>query len=138
MEIVSEAPVGTGRPGVSEGDRMLIPLETCELTLSQLMERIRELQSQLPDCEIFMDGDAYAIIARPRAVRRPPRIQKSGEKKEDGCAPPNGGAGKESLPLLGGLFLWLDLEDAVHRPAALDRPDGDRDVSGLDRVAPQG
>lgn len=47
-------------------DRILIPIRTCELTLSELMEEVRQLIIDNPDDEIFMDGDAYAIVARPR------------------------------------------------------------------------
>ena len=44
----------------------LIDIRTCELTLSQVMTEIAKLQSEYPDYEIFMDGDAYAIVARAR------------------------------------------------------------------------
>lgn len=47
-------------------DRVLIDVRTCKLTMSQMIERIYELQKQHPDHEIFMDGDAYAIVASPR------------------------------------------------------------------------
>lgn len=47
-------------------DRILIPIETCELTFSEVMEEIHRLIDENPDDEIFMDGDAYAIVARPR------------------------------------------------------------------------
>lgn len=47
-------------------DRILIPIETCELTLREAMEEIRRLIIENPGDEIFMDGDAYAIVARPR------------------------------------------------------------------------
>ena len=49
-------------------DRILIDIRTCELTLSQVMEKIAGWQAIMPDHEIFMDGDAYAIVARPREV----------------------------------------------------------------------
>lgn len=47
-------------------DKVYIPIRTCDLTLSQVMERIVELQAEHPDEEIFMDGDTYAIVGRPR------------------------------------------------------------------------
>lgn len=50
-------------------DKVLIDVRTCDLTLSQVMAEIARYQSEMPDHEIFLDGDAYAIVARPRAVR---------------------------------------------------------------------
>ena len=47
-------------------DRILIPIETCELTFSELMEEIPRLIDENPDDEICLDGDAYASVARPR------------------------------------------------------------------------
>lgn len=47
-------------------DRILIPIADCELTLREVMEEVRQLIIDNPDDEIFMDGDAYAIVARPR------------------------------------------------------------------------
>ena len=49
-----------------EPDAIYIDIRTCELTLSQVMRRVVELQSEHPDQEIFMDGDAYAIVGRNR------------------------------------------------------------------------
>ena len=51
------------------GDKVLIDVRTCDLTLSQVMAEIVRYQSEMPDHEIFLDGDAYAVVARPRAVR---------------------------------------------------------------------
>ena len=45
-------------------DTVLIDIATCELTLSEVMEQIRQWQSEYPQDEIFMDGDAYAIVRR--------------------------------------------------------------------------
>lgn len=47
-------------------DRILIPIATCELTLKEVMDEVRRLIEDNPDDEIFLDGDAYAIVARPR------------------------------------------------------------------------
>lgn len=47
-------------------DRILIPIESCELTMRELMEEVHRLILDNPDDEIFLDGDAYAIVARPR------------------------------------------------------------------------
>ena len=35
-------------------------------SLSQVMSEIARLQSEHPEYEIFMDGDAYAIVGRRR------------------------------------------------------------------------
>lgn len=45
-------------------DTVLIDIATCELTLSEVMEQIRQWQTEYPHDEIFMDGDAYAIVRR--------------------------------------------------------------------------
>lgn len=45
-------------------DEVLIPLETCELTMEALLDRIAELKAKYPDDEIIMDGDTYAIVRR--------------------------------------------------------------------------
>lgn len=47
-------------------DRVLIDIRTCDLTLSQVMAEISRLQEELPGHEVFMDGDLYAVVARPR------------------------------------------------------------------------
>ena len=36
-------------------------------TLSQMMTAIKWMQKEFPSREIFMDGDAYAIVGRVRA-----------------------------------------------------------------------
>ena len=45
-------------------DTVLIDIATCELSLSEVMEQIRQWQTEYPQDEIFMDGDAYAIVRR--------------------------------------------------------------------------
>ena len=45
-------------------DTVLIDIATCELTLSEVMQQIRQWVAQYPEDEIFMDGDAYAIVRR--------------------------------------------------------------------------
>lgn len=47
-------------------DIVLIPIRTCGLTIQQLVQRATDLKREYPDCEILMDGDSYAIVARPR------------------------------------------------------------------------
>ena len=50
-------------------DVVYIDIRTCDLTLSQVMAEVARLQSEHPEQEIFMDGDAYAIVGRDREVR---------------------------------------------------------------------
>lgn len=45
-------------------DTVLIDIATCELTLSEVMQQIRQWQVEYPHDEIFMDGDKYAIVRR--------------------------------------------------------------------------
>ncbi len=52
-----------------EPDRVFIDIRTSDLTLSQVMSEVARLQSEFPDYEIFMDGDAYAIVGRKRSNR---------------------------------------------------------------------
>ncbi|MDR1403971.1 MAG: hypothetical protein LBJ20_00140 [Candidatus Methanoplasma sp.] len=52
-----------------EPDKIFIDIRTSELTLAQVLQEIRRIQSENPEYEIFMDGDAHAIAGRIR-VRR--------------------------------------------------------------------
>lgn len=47
-------------------DIVYIDIRTSDLTLSQVIAAMTELREKHPDQEIFLDGDAYAIIGRPR------------------------------------------------------------------------
>ncbi len=49
-----------------EPDKVFIDIRTSPLTLSQVMVEVSRLQTEYPDYEIFMDGDAYAIVGRRR------------------------------------------------------------------------
>ncbi|AGI86380.1 hypothetical protein MMALV_16660 [Candidatus Methanomethylophilus alvi Mx1201] len=52
-------------------DKILIDLHNTSLTLGEVMSRI-ESYKQDPlyrNCEIFMDGDRYAIVARPKVKK---------------------------------------------------------------------
>ena len=51
---------------ILEPDRIFIDIRTCELTLAEMMGEIERLQQEHPEYEIFMDGDAYAIVGRIR------------------------------------------------------------------------
>lgn len=50
------------------GDIVLLDIRTSDLTLSQVMSEVSRWISEMPDHEIFMDGDACAIVARPRGA----------------------------------------------------------------------
>lgn len=49
-----------------EADRIFIDVKTCELTLSQVLAEVKRIQKENPDYEIFLDGDAHAIVGRKR------------------------------------------------------------------------
>lgn len=49
-------------------DHVFIDIRTCDMTLSEVMARIGELQEEHPEMEIFMDGDRYAIVGRRRCA----------------------------------------------------------------------
>ena len=49
-----------------EPDKILIDIRTCELTLSQFVAEAYRYIEEMPDHEIFLDGDAYALVARVR------------------------------------------------------------------------
>lgn len=49
-----------------EPDRIFIDIRTCGLTLGQVMREVERLQADYPEYEIFMDGDAFAIVGRRR------------------------------------------------------------------------
>ena len=48
-------------------DKIYIDIRTCGLTLGQMMDAVEELIREHPDEEIFMDGDAFAIVGRRKA-----------------------------------------------------------------------
>jgi len=41
--------------------------KSTNLSLSEVLDKIKELQDQNPDLDVFFDGDEYAICSRPRA-----------------------------------------------------------------------
>lgn len=47
-------------------DVTFFDVRTCDLTLSQVMSEIARLQAEHPELEVFLDGDAYAIVGRRR------------------------------------------------------------------------
>lgn len=46
------------------GDRILIDVRSCGLTLSQIAAEVARHRSEMPGAEIFLDGDAHAIVSR--------------------------------------------------------------------------
>ena len=47
-------------------DIVYIEIRTCKMTLRELIVEIEKLQAEHPDQDIFMDGDAYAIVGAPK------------------------------------------------------------------------
>jgi len=60
------------RPGVSQGctmeKRVLVKInrDKTELSLREVLDKIKELQDQHPEMDVFFDGDQYAICGRMR------------------------------------------------------------------------
>lgn len=48
---------------------MLLDIRTCDLTLGEVLARVDAWAKAMPDKEIYMDGDSYAIVAVPRRCR---------------------------------------------------------------------
>lgn len=40
--------------------------ENPRATMKEVLEFVEKAQAELPDQEIFMDGDLYAIVSRPK------------------------------------------------------------------------
>lgn len=47
-------------------DVVFFGIRDCDMTLSQVMAEIDRLQSEHPELEVFMDGEAYAVVGRCR------------------------------------------------------------------------
>lgn len=47
-------------------DRIFIDIRTCNYTLGRMMREVERLIADYPEYEIFMDGDAFAIVGRLR------------------------------------------------------------------------
>lgn len=52
----------------SDRTQILIDIRTCGMTLTEVMGEIQRLQAERPDHEVFMDGDFYAIVSRPKRI----------------------------------------------------------------------
>lgn len=57
--------IGMKYGDVIGGRKVLIPIETCGLTLGQLMGWIRVYSYCRPNERVFMDGDLYAVCSEP-------------------------------------------------------------------------
>lgn len=40
--------------------------KSTEMSLTDVLEKIKTLQAENPDLDVFFDGDEYAICSRPR------------------------------------------------------------------------
>ncbi len=49
-----------------EEDKVFIDIRKSSLTVSETLAEIRKLQEENPDMEIFIDGDAHAIVGRKK------------------------------------------------------------------------
>ncbi len=71
---ISRFSIGTLVPRLAEGGvsgmqkKILVKIKKdgSELSLREVLDKIKELQDQNPDEDVFFDGDEYAICARPR------------------------------------------------------------------------
>lgn len=52
---------------VNPNEEVIAPIDTCDLTLTELMDLMRTLIDSFPWMEFFIDGDRYALVARPKA-----------------------------------------------------------------------
>jgi hypothetical protein len=60
---------GNGESPMHKKIEVLLDKST-NLSLSEVLERIRKLQEDNPDLEVFFDGDDYAICSRPRVPHK--------------------------------------------------------------------
>ena len=51
-----------------DGIEVVIDVRTCGLVLSEVMRMIEEYKEANPDREVWLDGDMYAVVSRPREV----------------------------------------------------------------------
>lgn len=47
-------------------NKILIDIKTCRLSLSEVLDYIRKESAKHPECDIFLDGDAHAVVSRRR------------------------------------------------------------------------
>lgn len=51
-----------------DGIEVVVDVRTCGLRLSEVMRVIAEYKDANPDREVWLDGDMYAVVSRPREV----------------------------------------------------------------------
>jgi hypothetical protein len=61
----SNPPFPGGRP-LSKRVWVRIDRYNPQLTLREVYEKIREIQRENPDLDVFFDGDEFAICSRPK------------------------------------------------------------------------
>ncbi len=49
-----------------EGIEVIVDVRTCGLRLSEVMRVIEEYMNTNPDREVWLDGDMYAVVSKPR------------------------------------------------------------------------
>lgn len=49
-----------------EPDTKILDIKTCGKTLSEVLDIVADYKTSHPGYEVFLDGDAYAIVARRR------------------------------------------------------------------------
>lgn len=47
-------------------DKVLLSVRDSDITVRETEHVMADLQRENPDYEVFLDGDLYAIVARPR------------------------------------------------------------------------
>lgn len=45
-------------------DEIIFRISECEMTMAEFGRFVRQYQAEHPDAEVFLDGDAKALIAR--------------------------------------------------------------------------
>ena len=51
-----------------DGIEVIVDVMTSGLRLSEVMRLIEEYKDANPDREVWLDGDMYAVVSRPREV----------------------------------------------------------------------
>ena len=50
-------------------DKTLVDVSGADLTLSEILRLVEQIQSDNPDMDVFLDGDRQAIMGRPHVVQ---------------------------------------------------------------------
>ncbi len=49
-----------------DGIEVVVDVRTCGLNLSEVMRMIEDYKQSNPDREVWLDGDMYAVVSKPR------------------------------------------------------------------------